>query len=216
MGIGILGKKLKMTQIFNENGEVIPVTLVEYKEGYVVDLKTEEKDGYVALKVGFEEVDEKKLTKPEIGYLKKKNLPPLKILKEFRFNSFEEIKDYKIGDRITIDIFKEGDYVDVTGKSIGKGFQGVVKRHGFHGGPATHGSMSHRAPGSIGPTAPQRVLKGRRMAGHMGNKKVTIQNLQIVKIMKDENIIMIKGAIPGPSNGYILIKKAVKKRIKNG
>jgi large subunit ribosomal protein L3 len=216
MGIGILGKKLKMTQIFNEDGEVIPVTLVEYKEGYVVDLKTEEKDGYVALKVGFEEVDEKKLTKPEIEYLKKKNLPPLKILKEFRFNSFEEIKDYKIGDKITIDIFKEGDYVDVTGKSIGKGFQGVVKRHGFHGGPATHGSMSHRAPGSIGPTAPQRVLKGRRMAGHMGNKKVTIQNLQIVKIMKDENIIMIKGAIPGPSNGYILIKKAVKKRIKNG
>jgi large subunit ribosomal protein L3 len=216
MGIGILGKKLKMTQIFNENGEVIPVTLVEYKEGYVVDLKTEEKDGYVALKVGFEEVDEKKLTKPEIGYLRKKNLPPLKILKEFRFNSFEEIKDYKIGDKITIDIFKEGDYVDVTGKSIGKGFQGVVKRHGFHGGPATHGSMSHRAPGSIGPTAPQRVLKGRRMAGHMGNNKVTIQNLQIVKIMKDENIIMIKGAIPGPSNGYILIKKAVKKRIKNG
>jgi len=216
MGIGILGKKLKMTQVFNENGEVIPVTLVEYKEGYIVDLKTEEKDGYVALKVGFEEVDEKKLTKPEIGYLKKKNLPPLKILKEFRFNSFEEIKDYKIGDKITIDIFKEGDYVDVTGKSIGKGFQGVVKRHGFHGGPATHGSMSHRAPGSIGPTAPQRVLKGRRMAGHMGNEKVTIQNLQIVKIMKDENIIMIKGAIPGPSNGYILIKKAVKKRIKNG
>jgi large subunit ribosomal protein L3 len=216
MGIGILGKKLKMTQIFNEDGEVIPVTLVEYKEGYVVDLKTEEKDGYVALKVGFEEVDEKKLTKPEIEYLRKKNLPPLKILKEFRFNSFEEIKDYKIGDKITIDIFKEGDYVDVTGKSIGKGFQGVVKRHGFHGGPATHGSMSHRAPGSIGPTAPQRVLKGRRMAGHMGNKKVTIQNLQIVKIMKDENIIMIKGAIPGPSNGYILIKKAVKKRIKNG
>ena len=216
MGIGILGKKLKMTQIFNENGEVIPVTLVEYKEGYVVDLKTEEKDGYVALKVGFEEVGEKKLTKPEIGYLKKKNLPPLKILKEFRFNSFEEIKDYKIGDKITIDIFKEGDYVDVTGKSIGKGFQGVVKRHGFHGGPATHGSMSHRAPGSIGPTAPQRVLKGRRMAGHMGNEKITIQNLQIVKIMKDENIIMIKGAIPGPSNGYILIKKAVKKRIKNG
>jgi len=216
MGIGILGKKLKMTQVFNENGEVIPVTLVEYKEGYIVDLKTEEKDGYVALKVGFEEVDEKKLTKPEIGYLKKKNLPPLKILKEFRFNSFEEIKDYKIGDKITIDIFKEGDYVDVTGKSIGKGFQGVVKRHGFHGGPATHGSMSHRAPGSIGPTAPQRVLKGRRMAGHMGNEKVTIQNLQIVKIMRDENIIMIKGAIPGPSNGYILIKKAVKKRIKNG
>jgi large subunit ribosomal protein L3 len=211
MGIGILGKKLKMTQIFNENGEVIPVTVVEYKEGYVVDLKTEEKDGYIGLKVGFEEVNEKKLNRPEIEYLKKRNLPPLKILKEFRVNSIDEIKDYKIGDKITIDIFKEGDYVDVTGKSIGKGFQGVVKRHGFHGGPATHGSMSHRAPGSIGPTAPQRVIKGRRMAGHMGNEKVTIQNLQIVKIMKDENIIMIKGAVPGPSNGYVFIKKAVKK-----
>jgi large subunit ribosomal protein L3 len=211
MGIGILGKKLKMTQIFNENGEVIPVTVVEYKEGYVVDLKTEEKDGYIGLKVGFEEVNEKKLNRPEREYLKKRNLPPLKILKEFRVNSIDEIKDYKIGDKITIDIFKEGDYVDVTGKSIGKGFQGVVKRHGFHGGPATHGSMSHRAPGSIGPTAPQRVIKGRRMAGHMGNEKVTIQNLQIVKIMKDENIIMIKGAVPGPSNGYVFIKKAVKK-----
>jgi len=216
MSLGILGKKLKMTQIFNEDGEVIPVTVVEYKEGYIVDLKTKEKDGYVALKVGFEEVDEKKLTKPELGYLKKRDLPPLKILKEFRFNSFEEIKDYKIGDRIKIDIFKEGELVDVTGRSIGKGFQGVVKRHGFHGGPASHGSMSHRAPGSIGPTTPQRVIKGRRMAGHMGNKKVTIQNLQIVKIMKDENVIMIKGAIPGPSNGYVWIKKAVKKRIKNG
>jgi large subunit ribosomal protein L3 len=213
MGMGILGKKLKMMQIFNEKGEVIPVTVVEYKEGYVVDLKTEEKDGYIALKVGFEEVDERKLTKPEIEYLRKRNLPPLKILKEFRFDSFDEIKNYKIGDRITIDIFKEGDYVDVTGRSIGKGFQGVVKRHGFHGGPATHGSMSHRAPGSIGPTAPQRVLKGRRMAGHMGNEKVTIQNLQIVKIMKDENIIMIKGAIPGPSNGYVFIKRPVKKRV---
>jgi large subunit ribosomal protein L3 len=213
MGMGILGKKLKMMQIFNEKGEVIPVTVVEYKEGYVVDLKTEEKDGYIALKVGFEEVDERKLTKPEIEYLRKRNLPPLKILKEFRFDSFDEIKNYKIGDRITIDIFKEGDYVDVTGRSIGKGFQGVVKRHGFHGGPATHGSMSHRAPGSIGPTAPQRVLKGRRMAGHMGNEKVTIQNLQIVKIMKDENIVMIKGAIPGPSNGYVFIKRAVKKRV---
>jgi len=213
MGMGILGKKLKMMQIFNEKGEVIPVTVVEYKEGYVVDLKTEEKDGYIALKVGFEEVDERKLTKPEIEYLRKRNLPPLKILKEFRFDSFDEIKNYKIGDRITIDIFKEGDYVDVTGRSIGKGFQGVVKRHGFHGGPATHGSMSHRAPGSIGPTAPQRVLKGRRMAGHMGNEKVTIQNLQIVKIMKDENIVMIKGAIPGPSNGYVFIKRPVKKRV---
>lgn len=210
MGVGIIGKKLKMTQIFNEDGEVIPVTLVEYKEGYVVDLKTKERDGYTAIKVGFEEVDEKKLNKPQIGYLKKRNLPPLKILKEFRVDN-GEISNYKIGDRITVDIFKEGDYVDVTGRSIGKGFQGVVKRHGFHGGPATHGSMSHRAPGSIGPTAPQRFIKGRRMAGHMGNEKVTIQNLQIVKILKDENLIMIKGAVPGATNSYLIIKKAVKK-----
>ncbi len=211
MGIGIIGKKLRMTQIFKEDGTVVPVTLVEYKEGYVVDLKTEDKDGYNALKVGFEEVSEKKLNKPLLGYLKKRNLPSLKILKEFRLENGEEIKKFKIGDRITIDFLKEGDYIDVTGRTIGKGFQGVVKRHGFHGGPATHGSMSHRAPGSIGPTAPQRVLKGRRMAGRMGNEKKTIQNLQIVKILKDENIIMIKGAVPGPSNSYIVIKKSVKK-----
>ncbi|MCM8772394.1 MAG: 50S ribosomal protein L3 [candidate division WOR-3 bacterium] len=213
MTIGILGKKLKMTQIFKEDGEVIPVTLIEFKEGYVVDLKTPERDGYTALKVGFEEVSEKKLTKPQLGYLKKRNLPPLKILKEFRVDN-EEINNYKIGDKITIDIFKEGELVDVTGKSIGKGFQGVVKRHGFHGGPATHGSMSHRAPGSIGSTTPQRVPKGRRMAGHMGNETVTIQNLQIVKILKDEKILMIKGSVPGPSNAYLIIKKA--KKVKNG
>ncbi|MCM8786391.1 MAG: 50S ribosomal protein L3 [Candidatus Omnitrophica bacterium] len=215
MGIGIVGKKLKMTQIFKEDGEVIPVTLIEYKEGYVVDLKTIEKDGYYAVKVGFEQVDEKKLTKPEIGYFKKRNLPLLKILKEFRVNG-EEIKNFKIGDKISIDIFKEGDYIDVTGNSIGKGFQGVVKRHGFHGGPATHGSMSHRAPGSIGSTAPQRVLKGRRMAGHMGSQKVTIQNLKIIKILNDENLIMVKGAVPGPSNSYLILKKAIKKKVKNG
>ncbi|MCM8808630.1 MAG: 50S ribosomal protein L3 [Candidatus Omnitrophica bacterium] len=215
MGLGIIGKKLKMTQIFKEDGEVIPVTLIEYREGIVVDLKTLEKDGYYAVKVGFEQVDEKKLTKPEIGYFKKRNLPFLKILKEFIVEE-EEIKNFKIGDKISIDIFKEGDYIDVTGNSIGKGFQGVVKRHGFHGGPATHGSMSHRAPGSIGPTAPQRVLKGRKMAGHMGAKRVTIQNLEIIKILNNENLIMVKGAVPGPSNSYLILKKAVKKRVKNG
>ncbi|MFN4228147.1 MAG: 50S ribosomal protein L3 [Candidatus Ratteibacteria bacterium] len=215
MGVGIIGKKLKMTQIFKEDGEVVPVTLIEYKEGIIVDLKTLEKDGYYAVKVGFEQTDEKKLTKPEIGYLKKRNLPLLKILKEFRVSE-EEIKNFKIGDKISIDIFKEGDYIDVTGKSIGKGFQGVVKRHKFHGGPATHGSMSHRAPGSIGPTTPQRVIKGRKMAGHMGSKKVTVQNLQIIKILNDENLIMVKGAVPGPSNSYLILKKAIKKKVKNG
>ncbi|MCX7917410.1 MAG: 50S ribosomal protein L3 [bacterium] len=212
MNIGIVGKKIKMTQIFKEDGEVVPVTLIEYMEGYIVDLKTKEKDGYNAVKIGFEEVEEKKLNKPLLGYLKKRNLPPLKILKEFRLENSELIKEFKIGDRVTINIFKEGDYVDVTGKSIGKGFQGVVKRHGFHGGPATHGSMSHRAPGSIGSTAPQRVLKGRKMAGHMGAKKVTVQNLQIVKILNEENLIMVKGAVPGPSNSYLIIKKAIKKK----
>ncbi|HOK56683.1 MAG TPA: 50S ribosomal protein L3 [bacterium] len=213
MGIGIVGKKLKMTQVFTDDGEMIPVTLIEYREGYVVDLKTEEKDGYNAIKVGFEEVSEKKLNKPLLGYLKKRNLPPLKILKEFRFENKEDMKDFKIGERIKIDtIFKEGDYVDVTGKSIGKGFQGVVKRHGFHGGPATHGSMSHRAPGSIGSTAPQRVVKGRKMAGHMGTETVTVQNLQIFKILNEENLIMVKGAVPGPSNSYLILKKAIKKR----
>lgn len=135
----------------------------------------------------------------------------MRILKEVRLNDDGEIADFNVGQKLTVEIFKEGEYIDVTGTSIGKGFQGVMKRHNFRGGPRTHGSMSHRAPGSIGGTDPARVLKGKRMAGQMGNRRVTVQNLQIVKIMPEENILLIKGQVPGPSNGYIVIRKALKK-----
>jgi len=212
MRIGIIGKKLGMSQIFKENGEVIPVTVIEAKENYIVQIKKKEgKDGYSAVQIGYEEVKEKKLTKAELERLKKNNLPPLKILRELRMKDDKEVEEFKVGQKINVEIFKEGEFVDITGKSIGKGFQGVVKRHGFHGGPATHGSMSHRRPGSIGGTTPARVLKGKKMAGHMGDETVTIQNLEVVKVIPEKNLIMVKGAVPGHRNGYLLIRKALKK-----
>ncbi len=212
MRIGIIGKKLGMSQIFKENGAVIPVTVIEAKENYVVQIKKKEgKDGYSAVQIGYEEVKEKKLTKAELERLKKNNLPPLKILRELRMKDDKEVEEFKVGQKINVEIFKEGEFVDITGKSIGKGFQGVVKRHGFHGGPATHGSMSHRRPGSIGGTTPARVLKGKKMAGHMGDETVTIQNLEVVKVIPEKNLIMVKGAVPGHRNGYLLIRKALKK-----
>ncbi|MCD6221022.1 50S ribosomal protein L3 [bacterium] len=212
MRIGIIGKKLGMSQIFKENGAVIPVTVIEAKENYVVQIKKKDgKDGYSAVQIGYEEVKEKKLTKAELERLKKNNLPPLKILRELRMKDDKEVEEFKVGQKINVEIFKEGEFVDITGKSIGKGFQGVMKRHGFHGGPATHGSMSHRRPGSIGGTTPARVLKGKKMAGHMGNETVTIQNLEVVKVIPEKNLIMVKGAVPGHKNGYLLIRKALKK-----
>ncbi len=212
MRIGIIGKKLGMSQIFKENGEVIPVTVIEAKENYVVQIKKKDgKDGYSAVQIGYEEVKEKKLTKAELERLKKNNLPPLKVLKELRMKDDREVDEFKVGQKINVGIFKEGEFVDITGKSIGKGFQGVMKRHGFHGGPATHGSMSHRRPGSIGGTTPARVLKGKKMAGHMGNETVTIQNLEVVKVIPEKNLLMVKGAVPGHRNGYLLIRKALKK-----
>jgi len=212
MRIGIIGKKLGMSQIFKENGAVIPVTVIEAKENYVVQIKKKDgKDGYSAVQIGYEEVKEKKLTKAELERLKKNNLPPLKILRELRMKDDKEVEEFKVGQKINVEIFKEGEFVDITGKSIGKGFQGVMKRHGFHGGPATHGSMSHRRPGSIGGTTPARVLKGKKMAGHMGNETVTIQNLEVVKVIPEKNLIMVKGAVPGHRNGYLLIRKALKK-----
>ena len=212
MGIGIIGKKIGMSQIFSENGEVIPVTVIEAKENYVVQIKKREgKDGYSAVQIGYEEVKEKQLKKAELERLKKNNLPPLKVLKELRMKDDKEVDEFKVGQKINVEIFKEGEFVDITGKSIGKGFQGVMKRHGFHGGPATHGSMSHRRPGSIGGTTPARVLKGKKMAGHMGNETVTIQNLEVVKVIPEKNLLMVKGAVPGSRNGYLLIRKALKK-----
>ena len=212
MRIGIIGKKLGMSQIFKENGEVVPVTVIEAKENYVVQIKKKEgKDGYSAVQIGYEEVKEKQLKKAELKRLKENNLPPLRVLKELRMKDDKEVDEFKVGQKINVEIFKEGEFVDITGKSIGKGFQGVMKRHGFHGGPATHGSMSHRRPGSIGGTTPARVLKGKKMAGHMGNETVTIQNLEVVKVIPEKNLLMVKGAVPGHRNGYLLIRKALKK-----
>jgi len=207
MSIGLIGKKLGMSHIFDQTGKIIPVVVLETGPCYVTDIKNIEKNGYSSLQLGYEEVPEKKMNKPKFNELKKKNLPLCKILKEFRVKNDRELEGFSVGQKLTVEIFKEGDYVDVTGSSIGKGFQGVVKRHKFAGGPATHGSMSHRAPGSIGSTDAARVFKGRRMGGHMGNKKVTVQNLRIVKIIPEENLLLIRGAVPGYSNNYVIIKK---------
>jgi len=212
MKIGLVGKKIGMTRIYREDdGSVIPVSIVKAGPCYITDIKKTQDNGYTSIQIGFEEVTEKKLNKPMLGYFKKLGLPPMKVLREIRIKDDSEIANFNVGQKFTVDIFKEGEYVDVTGTSIGKGFQGVVKRHKFHGGPATHGSMSHRAPGSIGGTTPSRVLKGKRMAGHMGNRRVTVQNLQIVRVIPDENILLVKGSIPGSSNSYIVIRKALKK-----
>lgn len=211
MSIGLIGRKLGMSHIFDQSGAVVPVVVIATGPCYVTDIRNQERDGYSSIQLGYNEVPEKRLNKPRLNYLKKKELPCCSVLKEFRLANDEEAKGFAVGDKITVAIFKEGEYVDVTGNSIGKGFQGVMKRHNFRGGPATHGSMSHRAPGSIGGTDPARVFKGKRMAGHMGNRKVTVQNLQVVKIMPEENLLFIKGAVPGSCQNHILIKKALKK-----
>ncbi len=197
----ILGKKFKMSQIW-KNDKVIPVTLVKSTPNTVICIKEKEKDGYSAIQIGFDNT-KKKLNKPMKGILKE--LGNFRYLKEFRVDS---TGDYKVGDALGVDQFNEGDRVAVSGLNKGRGFQGVVKRHGFGGGPKTHGQKNRqRAPGSIGATAPQRVMKGRRMAGHMGTERVTIKNLEIAGINKENNILMIKGAVPGMKGTLLEIKK---------
>ncbi len=211
MSIGLIGRKLGMSYIFNQAGELVPVVILETGPCYITDIKNREKNEYSSLQLGYLDVEEKKLNKALLNIFKKKNLPLCRMLREFRFKNDDELKDFKVGQKLTVEIFKEGDYIDVVGKSIGKGFQGVMKRHKFSGGPATHGSMSHRAPGSIGGTDAARVFKGKKMSGHMGNRKTTVQNLQIVKIIPESHLILIKGAVPGSVGNYIIIKKALKK-----
>ncbi len=208
---GILGRKLGMTQLIMENGEVVPVTIIQAGPCYVTQLKKPEVDGYAAVQLGYEEVPERKLTRPELIRLRKNGLPPLKVLREFRLSDGDS-DEYKIGQQITVDVFKEGDRVDVTGTSKGRGFQGGVKRYGFGGGPKTHGQSDRwRAPGSIGSgTTPGRVYKGTRMAGHMGNERVTVQNLLIVRVDPEKNVVAVKGAVPGPKNGLLIIREARK------
>ena len=206
---GILGKKLGMTQVFVADGSRIPVTVVEAGPCTVVQKKTESTDGYNALQVGFEAKKSHRVNKPLMGHFKKADQGAFAALRELAADNVDE---YQVGDQVTCaSVFKAGDIVDVTGTSKGKGFQGVIKRWGFSGGRATHGSKFHRAPGSIGMSAsPARVHRGKKMPGQMGNARVTQQNLEIVEVRADQNLILVKGAIPGPNQGLVLIRKCVK------
>ena len=205
----LLGKKLGMTQIFDNDGKVIPVTVIEAGPCTVVQVKTKDADGYDAVQLGFGEVKANKVTKPKAGHFKKANVEPKKHLREFRL---EEIS-YNVGDELKADVFTAGDSVDITGTTKGKGFQGVIKRHGQSRGPMGHGSMYHRRPGSMGPTStPGRVFKGKKLPGHMGMQQVTIQNLEIVSVDLDKNVILVKGSVPGNKGAILKIKDTVKSK----
>ena len=205
---GILGRKVGMTQLFDERGEVIPVTVIEAGPCFVTQVKTEERDGYTAVQVGFEETRAKKLTKGQQGHLKGNDLPMLRHLRELRVKGDA---DFEVGQKITVDIFEVGGRVDVVGKTKGRGFAGTVKRHGFSRGDMTHGGMNKRRPGAIGACAtPSRVFKGKRMAGHMGSRKVTVRNLEIVRVDGENHCLLVRGAVPGAINGEVLIRKTKK------
>ena len=211
---GILGKKVGMTQIFDEKGEVVPVTVIEAGPCFVAQIKTVERDGYSAIQLGFDETKPRRLTKPQLKHLQKSNLPALRHLREIRLDE-AEVADLEEGQRLTVDLFVPGEYVDVAGISKGRGFAGVVKRHSFSGGPKTHGqSDRHRAPGSIGAcTTPGRVFKGKRMPGHMGGDRITVQNLEVVMVDPERNLLAIRGAVPGAKNGLVEIREARKTRV---
>ena len=203
---GIIGKKVGMTQVFADDGKALPVTVIEAGPCVVVQRKSKQKDGYSAVQLGLVEARKvKKVTKAMQGHFAKASLPPCKVVRELRVAEGDEAK---VGDKISVELFAPGDRVDVIGISKGKGFQGVVKRHHFRGGDATHGSMFHRAPGGIGASAyPSRVLKGMRAAGHMGSDRVTARNLTVVRIDVENNLLVLKGAVPGAGGGYIVIRK---------
>ncbi|MBR3696742.1 MAG: 50S ribosomal protein L3 [Clostridia bacterium] len=206
----IIGKKIGMTQIFDKNGIVIPVTVIEAGSCTVVQIKTTETDGYNAVQLGYGEIKEHKVNKPEKGHFSKAGVKPTKHLREFRVcdNTISEIK---VGDNLKVDVFENGETVDIQGISKGKGFQGVIKRHGQSRGPMGHGSMYHRRPGSMGPTStPGRVFKGKNLPGHMGVETVTIQNLEIVRVDLDKNAILVKGSVPGAKGSILKIRKSVK------
>jgi large subunit ribosomal protein L3 len=204
---GIIGKKLGMTQIFAPDGTMTPVTVIKAGPCVVVQRKTVSTDGYEAVQLGLvEERAPKRINKPMKGHFEKAGIPPTRILREFRI--YDGAAEINVGDKVLVDQFSENDIIDVVGTSKGRGFAGFVKRHGFAGGRASHGSMFHRAPGSIGASAfPSRVIKGTRMAGHMGVERNTIKNLRVVKVNTEENILLVKGSVPGPNGAYVLIRK---------
>lgn len=202
--LGIIGRKVGMTQVFNEKGEAVPATLIEAGPCPIVQVKTKEKDGYTALQLGFGDRREKNLTKPVIGQFKKAGVPVRSMLREFLI---DDVGEYKAGQEIKVDMFEIGKKVDVIATSIGRGFQGTTKRHGFTGGKATHGVTTHRQPGSIGCSAyPSRVIKGKRLPGRMGGKRVTIKNLQVVAVDAEQSLLVVRGAIPGPVRGFVLVR----------
>jgi large subunit ribosomal protein L3 len=203
----ILGKKVGMTQIFTAEGRVIPVTVIEAGPCVVVQKKTAETDGYEAIQVGFGAIKDKHVTKPMGGHFKKANATAKKYVREFRF---EDTGAYEVGQEIKADVFAEGEWVDVTGVSRGKGFAGTIKRHGQSRGPTTHGSHYHRGPGSMGAVDPARVFKGKKLPGRMGRDKVTVQKLQVVRVDTDRNLILVRGAVPGPRGGLVAVKNTVK------
>lgn len=204
----IIGRKIGMLQVFAEDGSAVPVTAVEVEPSVVIQKKTAEKDGYDAVQLGYGRVKQNKVTKPLQGHFDKANKGYFRILKEMRS---DRIQEYELGQEVSLDIFESGEKVDITGTTKGKGFAGVIKRHGFRGGRSSHGSMFHRAPGSIGASAyPSRVFKGKKLPGQMGNEQKTVKNLLIWSVRPDRKLLLIKGAIPGARNGYIFIKKSVK------
>ena len=210
MNKGLIGKKLGMTQIFDEQGKVIPVTVIEAGPCVVAQVKTVETDGYTAIQLGFGDVKESKINKPEKGHFAKSKLTPKKHLREFRLDSVENIN---VGDELKADTFTAGDQLDIQGTSKGKGFQGVIKRHGQSRGPMGHGSMYHRRPGSMGPTStPGRVFKGKKLPGHMGSQTITIQNLEVVRVDLDKNVILVKGSVPGAKGAILKLKTSVKSK----
>ncbi|RWR10616.1 50S ribosomal protein L3 [Siminovitchia fortis] len=207
MAKGILGRKIGMTQIFAEDGRLLPVTVVEAAPNVVLQKKTVETDGYEAVQIGFEDKREKLANKPEKGHVAKAETAPKRFVRELKNVNLDE---YEIGQEIKVDIFAEGDVVDVTGVSKGKGFQGVIKRHGQGRGPMSHGSHFHRSPGSMGAVDPARVFKQKKLPGQMGGQKITVQNLQIVKVDADRNLLLIKGNVPGPKKALLEIKTGIK------
>ncbi|MDP8201390.1 MAG: 50S ribosomal protein L3 [Candidatus Tenebribacter burtonii] len=204
--IGLIGKKIGMTQIFDENGNVVPVTVIQAGPCRVIHRKSKEKHGYEAIQIGFEEVDEKKVSKPMLGHFKKHNSPAYKYLREFRLKLYTDVKEGEVFD---VSMFEEHELLKITGTSKGKGFQGVMKRHNFHGFKATHGvHESYRGPGSIGQCAtPARVFKGKKLPGHQGVDKVSVLNLQVVKVDVEKNLVMVKGAVPGHRNSIVRLRK---------
>jgi len=207
MAKGILGKKLGMTQLFGEAGEMIPVTVIEAGPCYVVQKKTADTDGYAAIQVGFKEKRENIVNKPLKGHFAKAEVKTLRYLKEI---AVDDVEEYQVGQELKADVFNAGEFVDVVGTSKGKGFAGSIKRHGFHRGPMAHGSKYHRRTGSLGAKGPARVYKGRKLPGRMGGERVTVQNLEIVRVDTERNLLIVKGAVPGPKGGLLLVNNSVK------